>query len=68
MAVSDVKLSTRILRLLSKVADSGQLKFKLVLSDTPTSNIKHCIMCSVQELKVYLDRCSACERRKIRKS
>ena len=54
LAVSDVKLRTWILRLLSKAANSGHLKFKPVLSDTSVSDIKHSIMCSLQELKVYL--------------
>lgn len=67
MAVSDVKLSTWILRLLSKVVDSGHLKFKPVLSDTSISDIKHCIMCTVQKLKVYLHICFACERQKIKR-
>lgn len=62
MAVSNVTLSTWILRLLPKVADSGHLKFKPVLSDTSISDIKHGIMCSVEELKVYLHRCFAYER------
>lgn len=65
-AVSDVKLSIWIRRLLSTVGDVRHLKFKHLPSDTSISDIGHFNMCSAQHLKVYLHQCAACERQKTR--